>query len=63
MNNEWCTEIVPEDSQHTTHMDVGNAENAYVQDVWTDIFSCNICTSTIRGGRIRVTHRYTDVTY
>ncbi len=25
---------------------------AYVQDVRTDICSCNICTSAIRGGRI-----------
>ncbi len=23
-----CTEIVPDDFQHTTHMDVGSAENA-----------------------------------
>ena len=24
---------------------------------------CNICTSTIRGGRTRAMHRYMDVTY
>jgi len=28
MKNEKCTEIVPDDFQHTTHMDVGSAENA-----------------------------------
>ncbi len=28
MNNEKCTGIVPDDSQHTTYMDVGSAENA-----------------------------------
>ncbi len=25
--NEKCTEIVPDDFQHTTYMDVGSAEN------------------------------------
>jgi len=28
MNNFKCTEIVPDDFQHTTHMAVGSAENA-----------------------------------
>ena len=27
-DNEKCTEIVPDDSQHTTYMDVGSVENA-----------------------------------